>query len=133
MAEKSHLILIPGVLCDETIWLSQIDDLSDIADSRVTYEQMRYDDISVMASAILSQAPQNFSLAGFSLGGYIALEIIRQASHRVDRIAIIHSSASRCTKAEQARRERLLDYLKTNDFNDVMKSFLYLYIHSAAQ
>ncbi len=85
------LILIPGLLCDETLWKSQIEGLTSHADVRIAdiTEQLT---ISDMAAAVLEAAPECFSLAGFSLGSQVALEIMRVANKRVDRLALLSAT-----------------------------------------
>jgi len=73
--------------------INLVKDLLDIADIVVTDKHTRYPTIKEIAEAIVSDAPPRFSLAGLSMGGYIALEIARYFPERVQRLAILDSSA----------------------------------------
>ena len=67
------LILIPGLLCDQTLWSSQIEALrshADITVADITEQSTR----SEMAVEVLESSPEHFSLAGFSLGSQVAVE-----------------------------------------------------------
>ncbi len=86
------LALFPGALCDAALWRDQIAGLADIADVRVA-DLTRDDSIEAMASRALAGLPPRFALAGFSLGGYVALEILRRAPERVTRLALLDTSA----------------------------------------
>jgi len=91
MPARSAVILVPGLLCSERLWEKQIAGLSDYADISVADLTMG-STISEMASTILETAPPRFSLAGFSLGGQVALEIMRVSGERVDRLALLSTT-----------------------------------------
>ena len=74
---KTPLILLPGLLCDEALWAHQSESLSDIADITVA-DMTRDETVQGMAERVLNSAPDTFALAGLSMGGYAAQEIIRQ-------------------------------------------------------
>jgi pimeloyl-ACP methyl ester carboxylesterase len=94
------LILIPGLLCDEDLWRDQLPALAPHADITITIEQTRHDSISAIAAAILAAAPPRFALAGLSMGGMVALELMRQAAGRVTRLALLDTSARANTGEE---------------------------------
>jgi pimeloyl-ACP methyl ester carboxylesterase len=85
------LILIPGLLCDRELWSAQIATLGKCADV-VVADITEQASISKMARAILERAPERFSLAGFSLGSQVALEIVCTARERVDRLALLSAT-----------------------------------------
>lgn len=91
--KKKPLILIPGLVCTHELWTKQITALEDVAEIEVA-DHSANEDIVALARTILAriEAP-TFSLAGLSMGGYIAHEIMRQAPERVERLALIATSA----------------------------------------
>jgi pimeloyl-ACP methyl ester carboxylesterase len=95
-AIRTDLILIPGLLCDARLWKAQTADLAASTRSHVS-DLATYDSIPAMADAVLDQAPSTFSLAGFSLGGAVALEIYARAPQRVQRLALLSTNASGIT------------------------------------
>ncbi len=96
---KQSLVLLPGALCDAALFRHQIAGLSDLADVKVG-DLTRDDSVAAMARRVLAGAPPRFALAGLSLGGYVALEIMRQAAERVSRLALLGTTA----EAEPAGR-----------------------------
>lgn len=105
---KIPLILVPGLLCDRSLWRYQVAALSPVADCTVTEAHLDHDSIGRMAEAVVAAAPARFALAGLSMGGYIALEICRRFGERVARLALIDTSARADTPAQTQRRERLM-------------------------
>ena len=85
------LILIPGLLNDAELWRDQLAALADIADCRVA-DIRQGESLEALALSVLAQAPPRFALAGFSLGGYVAIEIARIAGQRLDRLALLDTS-----------------------------------------
>jgi pimeloyl-ACP methyl ester carboxylesterase len=92
LPRRQILALLPGALCDAALWRHQIAGLADIADVRVG-DLSRDDSIGAMAARALASLPPRFALAGLSLGGYVALEIMRRAPDRVTRLALLDTSA----------------------------------------
>jgi pimeloyl-ACP methyl ester carboxylesterase len=90
---RQSLLLLPGALCDAALFRHQIAGLSDIADVRVG-DLTRDDSIAAMAERVLAAAvAPRFALAGLSLGGYVALDIMRRAPERVTRLALLDTTA----------------------------------------
>jgi pimeloyl-ACP methyl ester carboxylesterase len=104
MAEPLPLVLIPGLLCTEALWRPQIDHLSDIAKAWVP-QTSRHNNIPQTAKDILAAAPAEFALAGLSMGGYIAFEVLRQEPLRVRKLALLDTNA-RADLPEQAANRR---------------------------
>jgi len=85
------LVLVPGLLCNRLLWADQITALGRYADICVG-DLTTQETIPQMAAAVLDSAPERFSLAGFSLGGAVALEIMEVASQRVERLALLSTT-----------------------------------------
>lgn len=101
--QRAPLVLIPGLLNDGELWADQVAALGDIADCRVA-DITRAETMEAMAAGVLAGAPDRFALAGFSLGGYVAQEILRQAPERVSRLALLDTSISADTPERTAQR-----------------------------
>ena len=84
MSDKPSLLLIPGLLCTAELWRAQLDGLGDVAEVTVTESHREHDTISAIADAILAAAPARFHLAGLSMGGHVAFEIMRRGPERVE-------------------------------------------------
>jgi len=63
------------------------------------------------------------------MGGYIALEIMRQAAHRVDRLALLDTSARGDTPEQLEKRRGLISLAKRGRFIGVTQGLLPLFIH----
>lgn len=107
---RQTLVLVPGLLCDETVWAHQVEALSDKVDCVVVDHGDR-DSIESMAQAVLSMTlPPGFALAGHSMGGRVALEIVRQAPERVARLALLdtgYQARPENDAGESERQQRL--------------------------
>ncbi|QIN77292.1 alpha/beta fold hydrolase [Rubrobacter marinus] len=87
------LVLIPGLLCDERLWHHQSEGLAALADPILVPGVTGHDSVRGMAGAVLEEVPERFALAGLSMGGYVALEVVRQAPERVVGLALLDTSA----------------------------------------
>lgn len=90
---RTPLMLLPAMGCDGQLWARQIVDLAAVA--QVDFGDLSQDDtLSEMAARVLASAPPRFAVAGVSLGGYVAMEMVRQAPERIERIALFGTRAS---------------------------------------
>lgn len=102
------LYLIPGLLCDRAIWAPQLAALT--SDLEICVPDLRgINRIPSMAQRVLERAPGRFSLAGHSLGGRIAMEIVRQAPERIERLALLDTAVVPVQPGERQRRLALVD------------------------
>lgn len=107
--KKSNLVLCPGLLCDARMWKPQMEALSDFAECWVP-TMTEHNNLASLAEAVLRAAPEgNVSVAGLSMGGFLALEMVRQAPKRIERLALINTRASPETAMEIKRRNNLID------------------------
>lgn len=119
------LILLPGLLCDDRLWRRQADDLGQAHIADLTLDSS----IADMAARVLAQAPTHFALAGLSMGGYVALEIMRQASERVTRLALVDTSAAPDSPDRQEQRRRAIKTLGLGRFVGVTDAMLPQLVH----
>jgi pimeloyl-ACP methyl ester carboxylesterase len=126
---KPGLVLIPGLLCDALLWKDQIGALAGQFQWWVP-DHTRSETMAGVAADVLRDAPfERFALAGLSMGGYAALEIMRQAAHRVDRLALLDTSARADTPEQRAKRDGLISLAQRGRFLGVTRSLLSLFIH----
>ena len=105
---KHRLILLPGLLCDEALWGAQVQAFRHEAEIFIP-DLTGDDSIQAMAQRVLSEAPfERFALAGLSMGGYVALEIMRQMPQRVERLALLDTRARPDSPDESERRRTLV-------------------------
>lgn len=125
---KIPLILLPGLLCDDALWSHQTRYLSDIADITVADLTGR-DSVSALAANVLAKTPPRFALAGLSMGGYVALEIVRQAPERVTKLALIDTNARSDTDEQRRKRRELMALAERGEFRDVTPRLLPVLVH----
>jgi pimeloyl-ACP methyl ester carboxylesterase len=117
------LLLLPGLLCDAALYAPEIAALGDIA-APIVGDLTRHDSIAGMAAAMLAEMPEYFSLVGLSMGGYVAQEIMRQAPHRVGRLALLDTSARADSDEQHARRHGLVELAGKGHFKGVTPQLL---------
>ena len=128
VVNKPHLYLLPGLLTDARVFQHQVATLSEIADVSVA-DLSNADSISALAAGALARAPaQRFALAGLSMGGYVALEIMRQAPERVLALALIDTSSRADTDLAVEGRQRLIHQAAT-DFERVVTDLSHKMVH----
>ena len=116
---KIPLLLLPGLLTDARLFRDQLADLADIADPTVA-DLTQDDSVTALAARALAAAPRRFALAGLSMGGYVALEIMRQAPERVTHLALLDTSAKPDTEERKAGRRALIAKAQSGGFNEIM-------------
>ena len=130
MASKLALILLPGLLCDHALWRHQIETLDDLAD--ITVADLTQDDtLPAMAERVLATAPERFALAGLSMGGYLAQEIMRRVPQRVIKLALLDTSFYADTPEQLKRRQGLIELSQKGAFKGVTSRLLPLLIHES--
>ncbi|MBL8385438.1 MAG: alpha/beta hydrolase [Burkholderiales bacterium] len=113
MTPTPPLVLVPGSLNDARVWQRQVDALAGVAPVRVA-DITGADSTAAMAEAVLAAAPPRFALAGFSLGGYVALEVLRRAPQRLAGLALIATSARPEHPDAVPGRQKMIDLARTD-------------------
>ena len=114
---QTSLLLVPGLMCDHTSWAPMLPYLNPHI-AHTTIDHGDADSLVVIAERILENAPAVFDLAGHSMGGRVALEVMRLAPRRVRRLALLgtgyRAKESGEAGAEELRkRQVLLDIART--------------------
>ena len=96
-----YILLLPGMMCDERLWSHQI-----VAMSLPVYiaDLSKSDNLVEMAGEVLAAAPPRFAMAGLSMGGILAFEIVRQAPERVTHLALLDTNPHPDTPSKKAMR-----------------------------
>lgn len=110
---KTNLLLLPGLVCDQRLWQNQTAGLVGLGN--ITIGNLTgADSVAELAAAAIAQAPAGrFALAGLSMGGYVALEIMRQAPDRVLALALLDTSARPDTGEASADRRKAMQQAET--------------------
>ena len=132
MASDQNLLLIPGLVCDAAVWRHQVAHLAEIAEISVP-SVTQGETIAEMARIVLDAAPQKFALTGFSMGGYIALEILRQAPGRVTKLALLDTSARADTPKKTAWRQTVIAACERGEYRSVIEGMMPILLHADQQ
>ena len=104
---SSALVLVPGLMCDDAVWGSQIEAFKDRFHVWVA-DHGELNSLTAMAQKILDQAPPTFALAGHSMGGRVALEVVRLAPQRISHLALLNTGCHALPASVAAEKERTL-------------------------
>lgn len=126
------LVLIPGLACTGRLFQPQISALSG-SRNIVVADHARDDSIPAIAARLLKETPGRFALAGLSMGGYIAMEVMRQAPERVQRLALMDTTARPDTPEAIQDRERLIALAEGGRYEDIVSLWWPRLVHPARQ
>lgn len=118
MAVPEPLVLIPGLNCTAALYAPQWPVLAPGRPILVA-ENARDESIGAIAERLLAAAPERFALCGLSMGGYIALEVMRRAPERVTRLALLDTSARPATPETNQPREQMIALAEKGAFDNV--------------
>ena len=127
--QRRSIVLVGGLACTPDLWADQAAGLKDIAEVIVTEENARHPTIRGIAQAILRRAPAQFALAGLSMGGYVALEVMRLAPQRVTHLALLDTSARPETDAARDDRGTLMDLARDEGMRAVLARLMPKAVH----
>ncbi|MEO7242168.1 MAG: alpha/beta fold hydrolase [Variovorax sp.] len=127
------LLLVPGLMCDRAAW----DPLIPVLGRQVTcvvVDHSDADSLALMARRLLDTAPPRFALAGHSMGGRVALEVMRQAPLRVSRLALLDTgyrgrAAGAAGETEAAQRARLLEIARSQGVRAMASTWVQGMVH----
>lgn len=126
--ERQPLVLIPGLSCDARLWQAQLEGLDDVARAMVG-DTLSDASIAAMAQRILADAPERFALAGFSMGGYVAMEITRRAPERVIRLALLDTTGDIDTPEMARVRRAAVTTAQSRGYEAVLRGSLNRLVH----
>lgn len=123
-----NILLVPGFMATKSLWDDVISDLEKIGP--VTHADV-FDGTSIsdMAKKAIVQAPETFALIGFSMGGYVAREIARIASGRVEALVLIATSARTDRPEQIIRKARASEQLRISRFTGLSRATILQSLH----
>src|SRR5262245_5555517 len=128
MREPLPSVLIPGLSCSARLYGEQVPALWRFGPVQVA-DHTRDDGMAAIAVRILAAAPQRFALVGLSMGGYIALELVRQAPQRIVKLALLDTGARADTPEQTSRRLRLIELAESGRFAEVPDLLFPILVH----
>jgi pimeloyl-ACP methyl ester carboxylesterase len=124
-----NLLFLPGLNCTSALFEPQIKALSSSYGCSVG-NHGGYDRIEDIVADILENAPKRFSVIGLSMGGYLALEIMRQQPERVESIVLLDTRASSDSEEDAERRRRTIEIVERGQFDALHAIFWPRLVHS---
>src|SRR3954466_14134676 len=128
MPPSLPVVLVPGLDCSARLYAPQIPVLWRFGPVTVV-GHTRDDSMPAIAQRILADAPPRFALAGLSMGGYIALEIVRQAAKRVVKLALLDTGARADTAEASEKRRASIAAVEGGRFDEVIDVQFPIYVH----
>ncbi len=114
------LLLLPGMMCDARLFAPQIGALS--ADRPILCCPIGHaDTIEALAKSILRYAPPRFALAGLSMGGIVAMEIVRLATDRVEKLALMDTNPRAEADTIKALRGPQMQAVRDGKLREIMR------------
>ena len=125
------IVFIPGLMCTGRIYQHQVEELGQ-RHPVLLANHWSHATMKEVAASILEAAPERFILAGTSMGGYAAFEIMRQASDRVEKLILLSTSAKPDTPdRSKGRREQVAAARKANNMRAGTKALFPKLVHPA--
>lgn len=121
MSRPFHTVLVPGLACSARLYEKLMPYVWEYGAATVA-DTRRDHSIGGIAERLLADAPPRFALAGISMGGYVALEVMRQAPERVRGLALISTSARSDTPEQEASRRQQIDLTRAGKFNVLVEA-----------
>jgi pimeloyl-ACP methyl ester carboxylesterase len=128
MSDPLPVVLIPGLTCTARLYAEQIPALWRFGPVMIA-DYTRDDSMTAIARRILAAAPPRFALAGLSMGGYIAFEIVRQAPERVAKLALLDTGARGDTPEQTERRKIVIGLARSGRYAEVPDIAFPVYVH----
>ncbi|PZU71780.1 alpha/beta fold hydrolase [Brevundimonas sp.] len=122
------VVLVPGLACTAEMFAPQVAALSPHRPVSIA-STAEGDSMARMAAAILRDAPPRFALGGISMGGYIAFEIMRQAPDRVERLALLDTTARPDAPEQTAQRQTLIARAEDGQLETIMREIAPRLLH----
>ena len=128
-----NLLLLPGLLCDRAAWAPVLPHVQQVADCSIP-DYADETSLGAMAERVLASAPPRFAVAGHSMGGRVALEVVRRAPGRVERIALLDTGyrarpAGAAGDSERAGRLALLASARERGMRDMARTWVQPMVH----
>ena len=132
MASTVPILLVPGLLCSARLYAPQIPALWLFGQVAVA-DHRRDADMAAIAARILQDAPPRFALAGLSMGGYIAFAMLRLAPERIERLALLDTSARPDTPEQTAGRKTQIAMVQAGRFGEIPALSIPRFLHRNRQ
>lgn len=129
--KKLALILLPGLLSDAEVWAHQIRHLSDLSDIIIP-DLNNASSPEEMVEAVSKIAPPYFALAGHSMGGWVALEVMKHFPERIVGLALLNTTALPDSAEKHRAREAMILQAENGNYSEIIDKLISAFIHNTA-
>lgn len=126
---KLPLILLPGLLCDAAVWSYQQTHLSDLVDIIIP-DLNHAATPDEMVASVLNVAPPYFALAGHSMGGWVALEVMKKSSARVLGLGLLNTTALPDSNEKYQFRQDMILQARSGNYAPIIEKLMKLFIYN---
>lgn len=124
---QTNLVFLPGLLSDDQVWRHQVEMLKQSYQVQVI-PLTEFSSTTKMVEHVLQVAPKEFVLFGHSLGGWVALELVKTAPERVRGLGLLNTTARPETIENKIWHERLIQKVNEVGFENLMSTLLPIYL-----
>jgi pimeloyl-ACP methyl ester carboxylesterase len=126
--ETTPVVFLPGLFDDVGMWTHQLTHLADVS-RPVGIDLLEPETVADAADLVLSSAPPEFALVGFSMGGYVAFEIMRRAPERVAMLALVSTSARADSEDRKVNRLAQIARAEDGDYEAIVQEIMPNVVH----
>ena len=118
---KPFIVLMPGMMCSQDVFYHQINVLENFFNV-IVIEFNEHRDIELGVKNLVSNLPNKFHLIGHSMGGIVAMELVKQHSKKVLSLALLNTNPYEEKQELKDKRNKTLKELDSLDLISLMKS-----------
>lgn len=107
------LVLLPGMMCDGRLFQHM--------PPHICLAISQHHTVEALAAEVLRNAPESFALGGLSMGGIVAMEVVRQAPERVTRLCLMDTNCEAESERIKAMRQPQIDKARAGELASVMR------------
>ena len=120
--KKKEIFFISGLLSNESVWKYQIESLGGRAITKVV--SPTEETPQKMLDKILKEAPDRFVLIGHSMGGWLAMEVMRKAKDRVSSLCLLNTTARSDSPEKRNKRLELISRAQKGEFPSIVRELV---------
>jgi pimeloyl-ACP methyl ester carboxylesterase len=128
-SERPTILLLPGLLCDASIWAAQADALRPYAHVLIA-DFSEHDSLEAMARSALAMTEAPIIAIGHSMGARVAMEMVALAPKRIVKLAVIDTGVDSRREGEEAKRQVLVDLAFEEGMGALAEKWLPPMVHS---
>ena len=117
---KDPLVLLPGMMCDARLFMPQILDLGQDHSLHLA-PICGFESIEAIAKSVLARAPERFALAGLSMGGIVAMEMMALAPRRISKLVLMDTNCQAELSSVAAAREPQIVGARAGRLQEIMR------------